>query len=69
LRADGLGARLTLPNRSVWEFDASGMALAVEETIFFASTEGLRRSEQIVVAANTGVQARIAWSIRKTANR
>jgi uncharacterized heparinase superfamily protein len=45
------------------------MALAVEETIFFASTEGLRRSEQIVVAANTGAQARIAWSIRKTANR
>jgi uncharacterized heparinase superfamily protein len=69
LRADGQSALLTLPNRSTWEFEAGGMALAVEETIFFASTEGLRRSEQIVVAANTGAQARIAWSIRKTANR
>jgi uncharacterized heparinase superfamily protein len=69
LRADGLSARLTLPNRSTWEFEAGGMVLAVEETIFFASTEGLRRSEQIVVAANTGAHARIAWSFRKTANR
>jgi uncharacterized heparinase superfamily protein len=69
LGADGLSVQLTLPNRAVWTFEAGGLEIGVEETIFFASTEGLRRSEQIVVAANTGAHARIAWSFRKTANR
>ncbi len=69
LGADGRGVQLTLPNRCVWQFEADGMDLSVEETVFFASTEGLRRSEQIVVSANTGAHARIAWSFRKIANR
>ncbi len=69
LRADRKSVVLTLPNRVVWAFEAGGLDLGVEETVFFASTEGLRRSEQIVIAANTGAHASVAWSFRKTANR
>jgi uncharacterized heparinase superfamily protein len=69
LRSDRLGAFLVLPNRVIWEFEAGGLEIALEETIFFASSEGLRRSDQLVVSANTGAQPSVAWSFRKTQKR
>jgi uncharacterized heparinase superfamily protein len=56
---------LRLANRSVWTFEAGGLPVGIEESIFFASPEGARRSSQIVVQATTAAAAAIAWSFRK----
>jgi uncharacterized heparinase superfamily protein len=55
---------LALPNRSVWEFTA-GRPASLEESIFFASPESARRTNQIVVQERTGADATIAWTFRK----
>jgi len=65
LAADGLSADIRLGNGGLWRFEAGGEALAIEETVMFASTEGLRRSEQIVVRAKTSARPLVAWSFRK----
>jgi uncharacterized heparinase superfamily protein len=64
LASDGLTVRLTLPNGIRWLFDAGGLPVMLEESIFFASPEGLRRSEQITVAADIAERAAIAWAFR-----
>jgi uncharacterized heparinase superfamily protein len=56
---------LALPNRSVWEFTASGRPASLEESIFFASPESARRASQIVVEARTSAEASVAWTFRK----
>jgi uncharacterized heparinase superfamily protein len=66
LSEDRRTAYLMPPGRSAWEFQASGLPLLLDESIFFASPEGSRRTSQIVVAAATGAQPSIAWSLRKT---
>ncbi len=50
LAPDGLSVEIRLANRSLWRFEADGATIALEESVMFASTEGLRRTEQIVVA-------------------
>jgi uncharacterized heparinase superfamily protein len=65
LAEDRRTAYLLLPNRATWEFQASGMPLQLEESIFFASSEGARRTMQIVVPATTAEAATVAWSLRK----
>jgi uncharacterized heparinase superfamily protein len=68
LAEDKRTAYLMAPNRSVWEFEAGGTTLVLEESIFFASPEGARRTSQITVAAATDLQPSIAWSFRKSQN-
>jgi uncharacterized heparinase superfamily protein len=69
LSEDRKNAFMLLPSKAIWQFEASGYDIELEETIFFASTDGLRRSEQLVIRAHTGVQGSIAWSLRKTENK
>jgi len=63
--ADGLSIDIALPTRGLWRFEAGGAPAQLEETIIFASTEGLRRSQQIVVHGDTASRAAIDWSFRK----
>ena len=69
LSPDAKSVTLILPGQSIWTFEAAGQPLALEESIFFASSEGMRRTEQIVVQANTKADASLKWSFRKTAGR
>ncbi len=41
LAADGLSLDIRLPNRSLWRFEAGGEPIALEESVMFASTEGM----------------------------
>ena len=66
LRDDRRGVFLLLPNRKIWEFEVEEHEIMLEETIFFASSEGLRRSEQIVIKANAAAHPTIAWSFHRT---
>ncbi len=65
LAADGLSVEIRLANRSLWRFEADGATIALEESVMFASTEGLRRTEQIVVQCETASRPQIAWVFRK----
>ncbi len=65
LAADGASVDIRLANRSLWRFEAEGGGITLEESVMFASTEGLRRTEQIVVQGETASRPRIAWSLRR----
>ncbi len=61
----GQGAAVALPTGERWLFEAGELPLAIEESIFFATAEGSRRTEQIVVRGNTGERTEVAWSLTR----
>lgn len=58
---EGAGAMLALPNGEVWAFEASGLQVSIEESIFLAAADGRRRTEQLSVAFDAVATPRIAW--------
>lgn len=58
---DGSGALLALASGEVWSFEASGLQIAIEESIFLAAADGRRRTEQLVVAYDAVATPRLAW--------
>ena len=59
---DGRSISILLPNEERWLFEAGDLPADIEESVFFASAEGPRRTEQIVVQANTADVRTVAWS-------
>lgn len=62
---DGGAAMLALSNGEVWSFDAGGVPLAIEESIFLAAVDGRRRTEQISVAFDAVTTPRISWQFTR----
>ncbi len=60
--ADGTTITIGMPNGDEWLFEAGGLAIEIEESIFFASAEGPRRTEQLVVQGETATLRQVAWS-------
>lgn len=58
---EGEGALLALPSGEVWAFEASGLKVAIEDSIFLAAADGRRRTEQIVVVFDAVAMPQIAW--------
>ncbi|HKH34532.1 MAG TPA: heparinase II/III family protein [Beijerinckiaceae bacterium] len=58
---------ILLPNREAWQFEAEGVEPALEESIFFAASEGLRRAEQIVLSLDAGKAPRVKWRFERLA--
>ncbi len=58
---NGRRALLTLPSGEVWAFEADGRPITVEESLFLASADGGRRSEQLCLAFDAVATPRIAW--------
>jgi uncharacterized heparinase superfamily protein len=65
LRSDGEGVYLALPGKMIWLFEAPGHKVGLEESILFASTDGLRRTDQIVIAGDSKTTPSIKWIIRR----
>ena len=63
---NGTAAILAFPTGELWLFEAGGWPVAIEESIYFASPEGPRRIEQLVVRGEAEDAAGIAWSLRRT---
>lgn len=57
----GQGVLLTLPSAEVWAFEAGGLPIAIEESLFLASADGGRRSEQLCIAFDAVATPKIAW--------
>lgn len=58
---EGEGAMLALPNGEVWAFEASGLTVSIEESIFLAATDGRRRTEQLSLSFDAVATPRIVW--------
>lgn len=56
---------LTLPNGEEWRFSAWGAELHLEESVFFAASEGARRTEQIVLVARTDAPEGVRWRVER----
>jgi len=60
--ADGHSVMLMLPNRQVWSFTAYEDRVEVEESVYLASTDGPRRTVQIVVYGGARATPRVHWT-------
>lgn len=67
LDPDGGGARLALANGEIWLFEAPGMPISLEESLFLASADGRRRSDQLVVEFDAVAQHQLHWRFRRLA--
>ncbi|WP_248313085.1 heparinase II/III family protein [Bosea sp. F3-2] len=67
---EGRGALLALASGEVWSFEAGGLPIVIEESIFLAASDGRRRTEQLVVAFDAAAAPRITWRLTRisTAN-
>jgi uncharacterized heparinase superfamily protein len=65
LFADGATIQLETPSGAKLVFDAGGLPLAIEESIFFAASEGPRPCEQIVIYGASADIDEIEWSFTR----
>lgn len=61
----GQGVMLVTPNREAWRFESDRPEVRVEESVFFASSNGMRRTDQIVLGATLGEAAHLRWSFER----
>ncbi|MDX7951054.1 heparinase II/III family protein [Lichenihabitans sp. Uapishka_5] len=62
-QAHGKAVMLVLPDGTQWMFEAGGQDTRVEESIFFATSEGPRRTTQIVVPGLVPARSTVDWSL------
>ncbi len=53
------------PDGARWLFEAGGLPVAIEESIFFAQAEGPRRTGQLVVHGHVPDLAGVSWSLSR----
>jgi uncharacterized heparinase superfamily protein len=58
---EGEGALLALPTGEVWAFEAAGLLVTIEESLFLASVDGRRRTEQLCLAFDAVARPQVAW--------
>ena len=56
---------LVLPAGEVWWFSARGAVVEIEESVFFASPEGLRQTQQIVLHGRAAQNPTVNWSLTR----
>ncbi len=64
----GAAVVLTLPDASRWLFGASGLPVAVEESIFLGGREGPRQTDQLVVSAKVRETPALVWTMERLAD-
>lgn len=58
---------LVLPNREAWQFTVSPGEAYVEDSAFLASSDGMRRTEQIVLAFRPSETPSVRWRFERLA--
>lgn len=64
--ADDASVVLDLPAGERWLFEAGGLPLIIEESVLFASPDGARACEQIVVSGRAEAGAEVQWAFSRT---
>ncbi|MDB5594327.1 MAG: Heparinase family protein [Hyphomicrobiales bacterium] len=62
---EGRAVYLVLPDEQEWIFRASGLPVALEESIFLGGQEGPRNTDQIVVAARVRECPSVVWTFQR----
>ena len=52
---------LALPSGEIWAFEASGLRVGLEESIFFAAADGRHKTAQLVVEFDAVAAPQITW--------
>lgn len=65
LAQGGRVAMLVLPDGETWQFSAQGRALALEESVFFAATDGARKTSQIVLSFDPSKESAVGWRFER----
>jgi uncharacterized heparinase superfamily protein len=60
--ADLHGAMLLLPNKEVWSFNAYEDRVEIEDSVYLSSTEGPRRTSQLVIHGRAREAPHVQWS-------
>jgi uncharacterized heparinase superfamily protein len=63
----GSAVLLVCRDGEAWEFDAPGLDLTLEESIYLSDVYGHRKSEQIVITGTLLETPHVGWQFRKTA--
>lgn len=61
-RSDGQSARLYLPSRKSWMFACEGGELRLDDSIMFASPNGLRKSKQLIIEGLCSTSQGVKWT-------
>ena len=62
---DAEALTLLLANGETWQFETEGIAPALEDSVYFAATEGARRTEQIVLSVRPGERPSVRWRFER----
>ncbi len=62
---DGRTVMLVLGNGEAWSFETDAPVIAIEDSVFFAATDGIRRTEQIVLPLTAATGTRVRWSFSR----
>lgn len=65
LREDRQAVDLFTPSGQIWTFESEGYEIDIEESIFFAGSHGVGKTEQIVIHASRRDEGPINWSLVK----
>jgi uncharacterized heparinase superfamily protein len=58
---------LVLPNREAWQFSAAPAEAFVEDSVFLAAPDGMRRTEQIVLSIRPSETQAVRWRFERLA--
>ena len=58
---------LVLPNQEAWQFTSIPVGASVEDSVFLAAPDGMRRTEQIVLSFRPGETPSIRWRFERLA--
>ena len=61
---EGLAAILACPGGEAWVFEANGLPVELEESVYFAGPDGPRRTMQIVVRGRSDATPVVNWSLQ-----
>jgi uncharacterized heparinase superfamily protein len=56
---------LVLPNREAWQFESDLAEARLEDSVFFAASDGPRRTEQIVLRLNLDETPAVRWRLER----
>jgi uncharacterized heparinase superfamily protein len=62
---DGHGVMLMTANKEVWTFSAHEDRAELEDSVYLASSEGPRRTAQIVIRGHARTASRVQWSFQQ----
>ena len=56
---------IMLPNKTIWQFNARGGIMSLEDSVFLGDALGPRKTQQIVIRASTVTASPVNWALRR----